>query len=131
MKIRFAVLVVAGVVAIAACGGETATIELVDTGEAVELLAGPPADLVVLDVRTPEEYDTGKIEDAVNIDFYAEDFAAQLEELDRDAPYFVYCRSGNRSATTIETMRELGFTDVHELDGGIVAWTEAGLPLQP
>lgn len=127
---RTAALLLALALALGACGGDTATIELVDAGEASDLLASPPDSLVVLDVRTPEEFAQGRIADSVNIDFYAPTFAAQLDELDKDTPYFVYCRSGNRSAETIDTMRELGFTEVYELEGGIVSWAGAGLPIE-
>ncbi len=60
------------------------------------------------------------------LDFYDPEFAAQIAELDPDVPYLLYCRSGNRSGQTIELMEQLGFTDVANLDGGIVAWDEAG-----
>ncbi len=128
MKSRLAVVAVALILALTACGGDSATIELVDAPAAQELLAAPPSGLVVLDVRTPEEFDQGRIAGAENIDFYASDFSTRLDALDKDAPYFVYCRSGNRSASTIDIMRDLGFTSVYELDGGIVSWAEAGLP---
>lgn len=128
MKSRLAVVAVALIAALTACGGDTATIELVDASAAQELLAAPPSGLVVLDVRTSEEFDQGHIAEADNIDFYASDFSARLDALDKDAPYIVYCRSGNRSASTIDIMRDLGFTSVYELDGGIVSWAEAGLP---
>lgn len=88
------------------------------------------SDLVVLDVRTPDEYNQGHIEGAVNIDFYAKDFQAQLGQLERDRPYLVYCRSGRRSGVATETMLKLGFTDIRHLRGGILAWNKAGLPLQ-
>ncbi len=130
MRRTIATVALAAAIAVSACGGsDTAAFELIDAGEAQELLTAPPQDLVVLDVRTPEEFDAGHLDASVNIDFYAADFADQLDDLDKDVPYFVYCRSGNRSATTIETMRGLGFSEVYELDGGIISWAEAGLPL--
>ena len=129
MKRSIATLVLAAALVLSACGSDTAAFELIDAGEAQGLLAAPPEELVVLDVRTSDEFDAGHIEESVNIDFYAADFANQLDSLDKDVPYFVYCRSGNRSATTIETMQGLGFTEVYELDGGIISWAEAGLPI--
>jgi rhodanese-related sulfurtransferase len=63
------------------------------------------------------------------IDFYSPDFADQLAELDPEASYLLYCRSGNRSGRTTEIMADLGFTDVADVDGGILAWTAAGLPV--
>ena len=87
------------------------------------------AQLTVLDVRTPEEFSEGHLEDATMIDFYEPDFPDQIAQLDPDAEYLVYCRSGNRSGQTIELMAELGFTNVTEVAGGIQAWTAAGHPV--
>lgn len=81
---------------------------------------------VLLDVRTPEEYDEGHLQDAVLIDFYEADFKDNLSALDRDLKYFVYCRSGNRSGQTIELMQEMSFSAVVGLEGGIGAWKEFG-----
>ena len=93
----------------------------------------PPHDFVartegrtVLDVRTGEEYADGHLPGAQALDFYAPDFRAQLEALPRDSAYAIYCRSGNRSGQTLELMRELGFRDVVNLSGGIVAWQSDG-----
>jgi phage shock protein E len=83
----------------------------------------------VLDIRTPEEFGDGHVEGALNIDFYAADFADRIGDLDRDAVYVVYCRSGNRSGQAMALFEELGFTAVHELDGGILTWVAEGLPL--
>ena len=114
---------------IAACGGDstTASIELVAAADAASTIES--TDVVVLDVRTPEEFAAGHIDGAVNIDFYAADFQMQLGELDRNASYVMYCRSGNRSATTATIMRGLEFTEVDEIDGGILSWVETGLPV--
>ncbi len=120
----------AAAVAFPACGGETAAIALTPATEAQELLAEPPAGLTVLDVRTPEEFAEGHLAGAANIDFYGADFADQLDSLDKNQPYFVYCRSGNRSAQTMVIMRDLGFTEVYELQGGILSWFGAGLPIE-
>lgn len=81
----------------------------------------------VIDLRTPEETAAGKITaDALEIDFYDNDFATKLAELDRTTPYLIYCRSGNRSGQTLKTMEELGFTEVYDLKGGIGAWQASG-----
>lgn len=107
----------------------SAGVRVVAPEEAAAIAADPPADLVVLDVRTPEEFAEGHLADALLIDFYEPDFGAQLAQLDRDVPYVLYCRSGNRSGQAREMMSELGFVDVADVDGGIIAWAEAGLPL--
>ena len=57
------------------------------------------------------------------------EFAADVDQLPDDPPVFVYCRSGNRSAQAVAQMVQLGFTDIAELDGGIVAWQAAGQPV--
>ena len=97
--------------------------------DAAALTADPPADLVVLDVRTPEEYAAGHLDGAVLVDFYDADFAEQLAALDPDVPYLVYCRSGSRSGQTLPLMQQLGFESAVDIDGGILAWADAGLPV--
>jgi rhodanese-related sulfurtransferase len=106
-----------------------AGIRLVSATDGAAIQADPPDNLVVLDVRTPEEFDEAHIDGAVLVDFYDPDFAEQLAELDPDVPYLLYCRSGNRSGQTTAIMEQLGFIDVADVDGGILAWGEAGLPL--
>lgn len=118
----------------AACGSSSddasdgAGIRVIDAEAAADVQADPPEDLVILDVRTPEEFAEGHLEGATMIDFYRDDFAAQLEQLDPDVPYLLYCRSGNRSGQAADIMRELGFSDVSDVDGGILAWNDLDLP---
>jgi rhodanese-related sulfurtransferase len=119
-------MVAALALAAVACGSTgTAVVETVAASDAAALLEGDPA-AVLLDIRTPEEFGEGRLEGAVNIDFYAADFAGQLAELDRDATYVIYCRSGNRSTVALDTFRDLGFTSVYAVEGGIVAWEATG-----
>jgi phage shock protein E len=108
---------------------DAAGIRLVSATEGAALQANSPDDLVILDVRTPEEFAEGHLDGAVMIDFYEADFADRLGELDPEVPYLLYCRSGNRSGQTTAIMGDLGFTDVADVDGGIVAWSGAGLPV--
>ncbi|MEM9040807.1 MAG: rhodanese-like domain-containing protein [Actinomycetota bacterium] len=104
------------------------TIRIVSATDAAATLEDPPDDLVVLDVRTAEEFAEGHIEGAVMLDFYRDDFAEQIAALDRDVPYVIYCRSGNRSGQTRQLMADLGFAAVDDLDGGVISWADAGLP---
>jgi len=83
---------------------------------------------VLIDVRTPEEFDEAHLDGALLIDFYRDDFETAVSELDRNQPYVIYCRSGSRSGQARELMAELGFTDVADIDGGILAWESEGLP---
>jgi rhodanese-related sulfurtransferase len=128
MRTRIVWLLALGL-ALASCGGSTATavgVTEVVPDRAQQVIEEAPAGLVVLDVRTPEEFAEGHLTGAVNVDFYAADFGDRLAELDPTLPYVLYCRSGNRSGTTAEMMTELGFEEVYEVDGGILAWAAAG-----
>jgi phage shock protein E len=73
---------------------------------------------VLIDVRTPEEYEAGHAPSAVNIDYYGEGFREVLDDLDREGVYFLYCRSGNRSSSTLGLMEDMGFKEVYDLSGG-------------
>ncbi len=86
-------------------------------------------DFVIIDVRTPEEFDGGYIEGAINIDFNSWDFRAKLDALDKDKSYLIYCRSGRRSAGARDIMAELGFREVYNMSGGIGEWEAQGLPV--
>lgn len=98
------------------------------TADAAATLAANPG-VVVLDVRTADEFAQGHIEGAIQLDFYRTDFAAQIDELDRDQPYLLVCRSGNRSGQTLDVMTELGFSTVYDVEGGMRAWEAAGQPV--
>lgn len=80
-------------------------------------------DLIILDVRTPEETDLGIIPNAIIIDYYADDFDEKVGILNKNKPYLVYCRSGGRSVGASNKMIEQGFTDITNLLGGYNAWS--------
>jgi rhodanese-related sulfurtransferase len=101
----------------------------VSAREARELIGSGRKDLVILDVRTPAEFSGGHIAGAVNIDVKADDFLARTSKMRKIVRYLVYCRSGTRSAKALELMSANGFTDLTELSGGVMAWSEEGLPL--
>jgi rhodanese-related sulfurtransferase len=82
----------------------------------------------VVDVRTATEHGASHIEGATHIPM--ERLDAEADELDRDRPVVLYCRAGNRSGVAAEAFRNSGW-DAHSIDGGLVAWAEAGLPLEP
>lgn len=83
----------------------------------------------IIDVRTPSEFSEGHIDGAVLIDLSSATFIEDVQALPRDGAYAVYCRSGNRSATATAAMRELGFTNIVELGGGILEWSASGYPV--
>lgn len=82
----------------------------------------------VVDVRTPEEFANGHIQNALNIDWRNEHFQNQISKLDKTKPIYVYCLSGGRSAAAAANMRQNGFTQVYELVGGITNWRASSLP---
>lgn len=78
---------------------------------------------VILDVRTEDEYNDGIISNAINIDIHkGQGFIDDLEALDKSKNYYVYCRSGARSAKACELMENLGFLNAYNLLGGILDW---------
>jgi len=123
-----AALLATGALLVAGCSTSEGTIETVSPTDAAEVIASD-SDVVVLDIRTPEEYSAGIIEGAINIDFYEPDFAAQLDTLDKDTHYVVYCRSGSRSGQAMGVFADLAFAEVTEVDGGIANWYGTGLPV--
>lgn len=118
------------VAATASCGSEAGTVGAsVASGPAASDEQDPGEPGTLLDVRTPQEFAEGHLEGAVNIDITGETFVEQIEALDHDARYTLYCRSGNRSAQAKNRMEELGFTDVHDAGGVEQAAETLGLPV--
>jgi phage shock protein E len=107
--------------------------------EAPEVLSAPQSDSVLrsqaakpgfhlLDVRTPEEFAQGHLKGAVLVDVKSPDFETNVAKLPRKDRYLLYCRSGHRSGVALEKMKEMGFTNLQHVAGGIGAWGAAGLP---
>jgi rhodanese-related sulfurtransferase len=85
--------------------------------------------VVSLDVRTADEFAEGHLIDAININVESGNFEAEIEKLDKNTTYAVYCRSGRRSAIAVDLMKKAGFTSLYNLDGGVIDWSASGLPL--
>src|SRR5690606_15315092 len=102
-----------------------------EAAKRLEKAAGSDKDrIVVLDVRTPEEFNRGHLKNAKNIDFRTPEFEKSLAALDRSRPVLVHCAGGGRSTKSLELFRKLGFKSVIHLDGGYNGWKEAGLPVE-
>lgn len=84
---------------------------------------------VLLDVRTPGEFSKEYIEGALLADWNSDDFQRRIDAIDKNAPVFVYCLSGGRSSNAAAAMRKQGYKEVYELQGGIMKWKSAGLPV--
>ena len=82
----------------------------------------------LLDVRTPEEYSVEHLENADNVNVNSSDFASKAALYDKSKPIFVYCKVGGRSAQAADKLVAMGFTEVYNLEGGIMKWTTAGMP---
>lgn len=78
---------------------------------------------VVIDIRTPQEFSQGHIEDAININYYDRNFLEKIAKYDKSKSIFLYCRSGNRSSSASSKLSELGFEQVYDLKGGIINWS--------
>lgn len=97
--------------------------------EEFEKMAAKKKNLVV-DVRTPEEVAEGHLAGSVNINFLGENFAQEIENLNKKKTYLLYCKSGNRTRKAADLMEKAGFKHVYMLDGGITAWNAAGKPTE-
>ncbi len=100
----------------------------VSVAEAVDLIKNKNA--VIIDVRTPEEFAESHLPEANNfpVDTLSQNIET-IKKLQRDKPLLVYCRSGKRSARATEILQNLGVNSVHNLKGGIKAWSDANNPL--
>ncbi len=84
----------------------------------------------VIDVRTPEEVAEGQLAGSMNINFLGENFSQQIEALNKNKAYLLYCRSGARTRKAADQMQKAGFKKIYMLEGGITAWNEAGKPIE-
>ncbi|NMM25462.1 MAG: rhodanese-like domain-containing protein [Phycicoccus sp.] len=116
-----AILSVAG---LSACSSSPDAVNDVNVAGSATVLAQPG--ITVIDVRTPTEYASGHLADAVNIDVSSDTFDSQVGQLAKDGTYFVYCHSGNRSAAATDRMAKLGFTKIYNLTGGVADWQANG-----
>jgi rhodanese-related sulfurtransferase len=124
MKKVFALI--ASVLLLAGCSSSTGAIDL---GVSEFSTKVAEAGVITLDVRTPIEFAEGHIEGARLIDFQSGNFENEIAALDKNATYAVYCRSGNRSGQAVKVMHDAGFHNVYNLNGGVIDWANAGLPL--
>ncbi|MBA0883867.1 rhodanese-like domain-containing protein [Flavobacterium undicola] len=77
----------------------------------------------ILDVRTPEEFAAGHIDNATNVDWQGENFVKNTEKFNKNKPVYVYCKSGRRSLKASEKLSALGFKKIYNLDGGYLKWS--------
>ncbi len=85
---------------------------------------------VLIDVRTPQEFNEGHIAGAINMDFYGNNFEAQINSIDKSKTVLVYCKSGNRSGKAVSIMVKQNFKNIFDLSGGITNWMASGKPIE-
>jgi rhodanese-related sulfurtransferase len=117
---------IASALLLAGCSSSSSAIDLSVTEFSAKVAE---AGVITLDVRTPGEFAEGYIEGARLIDFQSGNFENEIAALDKNATYAVYCRSGNRSGQAVKVMHDAGFHNVYNLNGGVIDWANAGLPL--
>ena len=103
-----------------------ATLSGVDFSKKIKEIPDAP----ILDVRTQEEFESGHLKGAKNIDWNADDFDSKISVFDKNQAVFVYCLSGGRSSSAAEKMRSIGFKQVYEMEGGIMKWRNQNLELE-
>ncbi|HYG36326.1 MAG TPA: rhodanese-like domain-containing protein [Clostridia bacterium] len=104
------------------------SVQQVDPKLAQKLMA--KNNIVVLDIRTPEEFQDGHIAGAINIDFLDKDFEKNIAGLDKNKSYLLHCASGNRSSRSLPVLKKQQFQSIYHLDGGMNAWKKAGMPVE-
>ena len=85
---------------------------------------------VIIDVRTPGEYENGHIKNAININVSDSNFQEKIAQLNKNEKVYVYCKIGSRSNKAAKILVENGFKQVYDLNGGIISWQRANLPLE-
>jgi rhodanese-related sulfurtransferase len=106
---------------------QSAEIKRISNQELQELLQNPEVQLV--DVRTPNEYNQAHLANAQLIDFMKPDFSEKVDQLDKSKPIIVYCAVGGRSMQSTRVLKDLGFTEIYDLQKGIRGWLIEGLPV--
>ena len=91
-----------------------------------DLIEMQEIEYILLDVRTPDEFISGYIKNAINLDFYSETFQNDILSIDKNLPIVLYCRTNNRSTKTANILKENGFKEISVLEGGITDWVKNG-----
>ncbi len=113
------------------CSSPTGTVHHLTASQAKSLIERHAGDesFVILDVRTPREYRSGHISQAILLDFHNPRFSDNLNKLDRSKTYLIYCQTGYRSSRTLQMVDTMGFTSIYHLQRGVLEWYRNRLPL--
>ena len=126
MKLFFITFIYLSII-LSSCQAQTSkNIQLLEAPAFAEKIKNTP-NAQILDVRTPQEFAGDHIENAKNINWLNADFATNAATLNNTKPVFVYCKAGSRSNKAAAKLEEMGFTNIYDLQGGILKWEAAGL----
>ena len=108
------------------CGNGKKQLNDISTSQADSIITSnlPNSQFMILDVRTLDEFNTGHLAGAKNIDIRSADFELRIDSLPKSSKYLVYCRTGHRSANAMNIMKNKGFVEVYNMVGGITKWIE-------
>jgi phage shock protein E len=126
-SIKFFGMIATLALVLTACGSSSGTNSIL--GAADFSAKTQEAGVVTIDVRTAGEFMTGHVQGAINIDVEGMQFDTEIAKLDKSVTYAVYCKSGRRSGIATAAMADAGFTSLFDLEGGVGAWSAAGLTL--
>lgn len=106
--------------------GNKEQVQMVSAVQVYEAVYGEDS-LQLVDVRTADEYEVSHLKNAQNICVTSTDFKEKVAGLDKEKPVYVYCKKGGRSAKAAIILKEMGFTKVYDLQGGLTSWQQEGL----
>ena len=117
------------ILGLAFCSHILAEVELIDASVLKKRIKNPDETLILLDVRTVKEYQSGHIKDSINVPH--DQLMLNVNVLDqyRNQPIVVFCRSGRRAQLVIDTLIENKFNQIVDLEGDILAWKTSGFPV--
>ena len=105
------------------CNFLTQEINFISSSDLNEL---EEAEYILIDVRTTDEYQSGFIQNAINIDYYSEMFNSDILSFEKDSKIILYCRTNNRSAKSANLLLDNGYRDINVIEGGITSWVKSG-----
>ncbi|MEK9755906.1 MAG: rhodanese-like domain-containing protein [Bacteroidota bacterium] len=100
---------------------QSPVIQEVNKSDVIELIKN---DITIIDLRTEKEFSEGNIDKSINLDFLKREFIDELETLDKEKPFLIYCMSGNRSSKASHVMKSLGFKMIYNYKDGYKDWIE-------
>lgn len=96
----------------------------------IKYMYKPPDEVIFVDLRSKEEYETSHIPGAINIDYFSPNYQEELSKIPKNKTIVLYCKYGLRSKNAAQLLKTLGYPRVHSLEGGFLEWEKTGLPVE-